>query len=1025
MKQRILIWLVVIVFWGYDFSMAKSICKNNEPGENSPDKLLLHYTFDKGDNKTVHNSTRYDLDGRIFGNVSYVPGRQGKALYFDGKTGYILLPDSKYLRIKGDMTIEGWLKPEELDKFIDDRLIIGHNAPLAVGRNYYLFLSKHMRYTGLLRFDHANGKQTETIRTDLPPFNGNWQHFAYVAEFPYQYFYIDGELVKRQKMELDITRVPGKGQYSVGGWANGDYGRYKGAMDDFKLYNTALSRIDIAESVNTNQVINPEVEISSDLSHLKKQLSVEVFVDGISDSTSVLRCRVMPAGSTGEQDIIEVTKSIEMTRPGSGRAVMPMTFELEEMKKGGYIITASVLDDNGKSLAESTHTHSSMGKPIWWYSTAGITDQVPAPWTQVEVKDDEDSKSVDVLVWGRTYSFTSFFPQKIVSKGSDILDSPITVTIETSEGIVEIVPDKPEILKRTPAAVDIKVSGKKDGITLLASHHIEYDGLIKTNWLISTNTDITVEQLRFEMPLKSDHAVYHYNSAYYDNFFGKPGGPVPIVPSGLLKRGKIFRPFTPMLSFLDDERGIQWLCESRRNWHNRDDMRAISVDKNSRRTVLAVHLVDKPLILKAGKTLDYTFGLMPGPMKPMGTDLWEHRVTGDGFGLYGNDYNWKDVSVNGMGVYEYYKNCGYRTIVIQGLNKIMGVSAPVGDEVGKMKELMAEIHRNGLWAIPYFGYQVSEISPEWTDFGRDALVIPIHRNSDSYPGWTPQFVNATCLNSYWKNHFIYTITKMVDDFGIDGVYLDTTTVPHLCENTNHGCGYIDEKGELQPTMPIFEIRDTLQRLYIEMKKRNPDAVIDIHASTSLCMPALAYATSLWSGEQLDFGRVEDPQDKLPLDRFRAEFMGKAWGIPSDLLPFNLCRYGTALGYALLHDTPSRPTGIDVKYPDLFSRTSKILTDFGRLESDWIPYWKNKGYVRTSLPKVYISLYKHPANGVLAVIMNLSSSSAQPVIVLNCKKLDLKRIGRVTDSFSSDNIPSTINSFSVDLPKFAWTIMHIK
>lgn len=988
---------------------------------------LLWYTFDDGDMQVVQDNSSNDIDGRIFGNVQYVDGVNGKAMHFDGQTGYVLLPESKHLQINGDMTIEVWLRPEDTDKFIDDRLIIGHTAPHAINRNYYLFISKYARYSGLLRFDHGDGEQDEIIMTDLPPFTGQWQHIAYVAEYPYEYFYIDGQLVKRQQMFIDITAVP-IGGYSVGGWSKdaGGYGFYKGAMDDLKLYDRALSRMDIAETARVADTVTPTLDINSTLSHINKQLSIEVFADGLGSSATTLRCRVLPAGTTDTEDIIEVSQAITHTRPRSGRTLATMKIDMEQMKAGTYQITADVLDGQGNMLVQATREHPSMGTPDWWNSQAGITDQVPEPWTPVTVNSGSDNKATDVGVWGRTYRFAGFFPEQITTKGADILDSPMQLMIRTSEGPVDIPAGKPTIVQQTPAAVTLEVTGHKDGMTLSARHIIEYDGLIKTTWSIAADKPVTLKELLFDLPLKSAHAVYHYNSDYYDHFFGTPAQPKPIHPTGLLAEGVVTRPFTPMLSFLDDDRGIQWVCESRRNWRNRDALQAIRIHKNARRAVVQFRLVDTPVELKPDAPLDYTFGFMVGPIKPMGADAWTHRFTGDGFGLYGNAYNWPEVQVNGMPVYEYYKTQEYKVIIVQGLNKIMGARAPIGDEIPKMHELMAEVHRNDLWAIPYFGYQISEISPEWPDFGMDVVNIPRIRNADSYPGWTPQYVNAVCLDSYWSDYFIDVITGMMDDLGVDGVYLDTTTVPHACKNTTHGCGYYDENGELQPTYPVFGIRDTLQRLYVEIKKRNPDAVIDIHASRSLMMPALAYATTLWSGEQLSNGGViENPLDRLPLDRFRAEFLGAPWGLPSDLLQFNLSPYGTSLGYALLHDIPARPVGIYVTYPDAFARTAKLLEEFGRLDATWLPYWKNSEYVTTSSPDIYVSLYRHPDNGVLAVVMNLSEHSRTAQITLNYKTLGLPESAKAIDMYSKTEIPIIDNTIEQTMNPFAWTMIRIQ
>jgi ParB family chromosome partitioning protein len=63
-------------------------------------------------------------------------------------------------------------------------------------------------------------------------------------------------------------------------------------------------------------------------------------------------------------------------------------------------------------------------------------------------------------------------------------------------------------------------------------------------------------------------------------------------------------------------------------------------------------------------------------------------------------------------------------------------------------------------------------------------------------------------------------------------------------------------------------------------------LINAHQSTYCGTPTLAFVHSYWDGEQ--FGRGElagDPLQKLPLASFRAEFMGKNFGVPCEFLVY--------------------------------------------------------------------------------------------------------------------------------------------
>lgn len=66
-----------------------------------------------------------------------------------------------------------------------------------------------------------------------------------------------------------------------------------------------------------------------------------------------------------------------------------------------------------------------------------------------------------------------------------------------------------------------------------------------------------------------------------------------------------------------------------------------------------------------------------------------------------------------------------------------------------------------------------------------------------------------CYNSEYADLFINGIEKLMDTYNIDGVYLDGTSRPNYCTNVNHGCGWYDDKGELQGTYTIKAVKNCL------------------------------------------------------------------------------------------------------------------------------------------------------------------------------------------------------------------------
>ena len=65
------------------------------------------------------------------------------------------------------------------------------------------------------------------------------------------------------------------------------------------------------------------------------------------------------------------------------------------------------------------------------------------------------------------------------------------------------------------------------------------------------------------------------------------------------------------------------------------------------------------------------------------------------------------------------------------------------------------------------------------------------------------------------------------------------------------------------------------------KKHNPAGLVNVHQSTYMGIPTLAWATSYWDGEQFTSQEGLFVQEVLPLGAFRSEFMGHQWGIPAE------------------------------------------------------------------------------------------------------------------------------------------------
>jgi len=220
------------------------------------------------------------------------------------------------------------------------------------------------------------------------------------------------------------------------------------------------------------------------------------------------------------------------------------------------------------------------------------------------------------------------------------------------------------------------------------------------------------------------------------------------------------------------------------------------------------------------------------------------------------------------------------------------------DREDDLRQLVEACHERGIKLLLYFGYEMSNIAPEWETYSEECLV---HPRRGGYTRNNPdQTAFVVCYGSHWQDFVAEGIARMMDELDIDGVYLDGTEYPWACANTQHGCGYERPDGTIGPTYSIFATREMMRRIYTIVRSRKPEGLVNVHNSTCMTTPTLAWATSTWDGEQ--FGGIEPgphATEVLSLDAFRCEFMGRQWGVPAEFLCYNrpyshsstMCRCG--------------------------------------------------------------------------------------------------------------------------------------
>ena len=633
--------------------------------------------------------------------------------------------------------------------------------------------------------------------------------------------------------------------------------------------------------------------------------------------------------------------------------------------------------------------------PPWQGNQVGVSDEVLPPWTPITVSGNS------IGVWGRTYQFGPLpLPASTIACDTELLAAPITLT-----GVVDGKPlawagGPGRVIDAKPNLVQMEASAESGPAKCSGRIQIEYDGMIRCDLqIIPTTGKAKIDKLALEVPLKAEHAALLHT---WPGRWGSSGN------SAALPKTGYHGAFKPFVWLGDNERGLCWFSESDRNFFTAKPEDVLEIIPENDRVILRVHLVT--VAHEIDKPLDYTFGFQATPVKPARPDAWDYRIVHNG------DYSLGAATLDKMA------GLGVRTTCFhEHWTDIQNYTSTThGAELDK---LVNACHERKIQLLTYFGYEMSNIAPEWDRYHEECLVAP---RAGGYKRKPEQTAYIVCYRSHWQDFMAEGIDRVLTQHHTDGVYLDGTSEPWGCSNQKHGCGYVRPDGSIGTTYSFFATRNMMKRIYTIVKKHNPDGQVNVHQSTCMTIPTLAFATSYWDGEQLQsLKRGASALEVLPLDAFRAEFMGHNWGVPAELLwyPSGPFTRTEAVSLGLLHDIPTRPSSMADM--ETSSRLWKAFDAFGRQEATWLPYWNSEKAVKCSSPSVQVSLYNRPGQGPIAVIVNVGGEKCEANVDLSRAELKLPADLIAHDILTDKPVPMDGTCLKVSLGPLEHAVVWVK
>ncbi len=605
-------------------------------------------------------------------------------------------------------------------------------------------------------------------------------------------------------------------------------------------------------------------------------------------------------------------------------------------------ITLTVLD---RTLpASGDNEPSRLSRLRWLDSTLALDDEVVAPYTPVQVRDNTISVLGRAVVVGRDglpERIQSRFTQEMTSigdKARDVLNGPVRLVFDragaalpawTTSGV--------RFVKRAAGAVSWESDGSSGPLSVTTHAQMEFDGNMEFEVDVRASQATTLNDIRLEIPLAKDVARFMMG-------MGVKGGRRPAsfewtwdvqnnqdsawlgdVNAGLqftLKDDKYSRPLNTNF------------------YHSKPLVMPASWANNGRGGCRIVEQAETALLqcfsgardMQPDEVQHYDFRLLLTPFHTLDTKA---QFTTRYFHAY------KPIAEAAA--------TGANTLNIHHANDINPYINYPFLRPAQMKAYIDEGHARGLKVKIY--YTVRELSnraPELfalRSLGDEVLSkgpgggfswLQEHLGSDYIAAWfVPALKDAAVVNtgvSRWHNYYVEGLAWLTKNVGIDGLYIDDVA---------------------------FD-RTTMKRVRKVLDRGRPGALIDLHSanqynvrdgfasSANLYLEHFPFLNRLWFGEYFDYNSAPD--------YWLVEISGIPFGLMGEMLQDN----GNPWRGMVYGMTGRLPWAGDPR------PLWKAWDAFGIADSRMVGFWVDGRPVKVDRPDVLATCYVRNGRTMVAV-----------------------------------------------------------
>ena len=581
----------------------------------------------------------------------------------------------------------------------------------------------------------------------------------------------------------------------------------------------------------------------------------------------------------------------------------------------------------------------------WLDSQLAVDDEVVPPYSPVEVHDNQISilgRRVALSASGLPSSIQSSFDIEMTHLAKtprELLAAPIALVVEDADGrVLPWASHGVRFTKKGQGAAAWHSHSQAGPVKMDLRAQLEFDGNIEFTVSLDATRTVKLNDIRLQIPLVGDAARYAMGLGFKGgvrpaNFDWKwnvrrnqDSAWIGDVNAGLqftLKDDRYARPLNT--NFYQSQPLVMPA-----SWDNFGQGGCRFAESNGKTYLVTCY--SGPRMLVPGESQHYNFRLLLTPFHTINTDAqWSTR--------YFHAFKPLDeVAKTGANTL----NIHHATEINPSLNYPFLRPA-------EMKAYIDDAHQRGMRVKIYYTVrELTDHAPELfalKSLGNEVIAhgpgggfswLQEHLDGNYIAAWhVPELKDAAVINtgiSRWHNFYVEGLNWLVENEGIDGLYLDDVA---------------------------FD-RTTMKRVRKILTRGRPGSLIDLHSanqfdvndgfasSANLYLEHFPYLDRLWFGEYFDYNAAPD--------YWLTEISGIPFGLMGEMLQDNGNPWrGMIFGMTnrLPHSGDPRPLW-------------KLWDEFGMQHTRMIGFWVPSSPVKTENPAVLATVYQADGRALIAL-----------------------------------------------------------